>query len=369
MMSGKRLLDVVAVFNATRAVAYKHLGIRRSQFELYVRTSSLTRGIDGAGHSRNDASNAAYSFTQNATDAVKAKLDSTLETPDHKTAGREGQSVKGVEGIGQDHHYDRSQENSAADSKPNQDLKVRQDKQKNDPLAHGTIQFAHRGLRQAGTDAQNLSPEDAMRLQRRSEAQIPSEPAKPPTIETARVTGEGLEFGIEQEQDVFHQPPGSTAPVLSALPRFKIPKTEEDIQGGDPHIPQKINADVFYSSRKPPQDKFANQKVQENLPEEMINSLFHSKRVARLLGTRSTDTPNGMRPRGSRTYATRGSQFSQGSADLLGAHAEGSETGKGRGSDTESLKRLAADLAMDDSIELPVRTPVMPHNSRSGLIN
>jgi aarF domain-containing kinase len=369
MMSGKRLLDAVALFNATRAVAYNHLGIRRSQFELYARTSSLTRGIDRAGHFRKDVSNAASSSTQNATGAAKAKPNTTLDTPDHKTAEGEEQSAKGPEGIGQDQHYPRSQENSVADSTPDQDLEVRQDKTKNDPPTDGTIQFVHKGLRGAATDAQGLSPEDAMRLQRQSEAQIPSEPAEPPTAETFSATGDGPEFGVEQEQDVFHQPPGSTAPVLSALPRFKIPKTEEDVQGGDPHVPQKINADVFYSSRKPSRDNSTNQQSQEDLSEETISSLFHSKRVARLLGAKLMDTPGGIRPRGSRMYATRGSQFSERNADFAGAHAEGSETGKSPDSDGENLKRLAADLAMHDSIQPPVRTPVMLHSLRSGLIN
>jgi aarF domain-containing kinase len=367
-MSGKRLLDAVALFNVTRAVAYHHLSIRRSQIELYATTSSLARGIGQACHSTNNASNAVYSSTQDATGAAKAKPNSTLETLDQKIAD-EGQSVKAAENISQDHCYDMSQQNSMADSKLNQDLIVRQDKGKNNPPPDGMIQFVHSGLRQAGAYAQSFSPEDAMKLQRRSEAQIPSEPTKRPTAETCSGSGEGPEFGVEQEQDVFDQPPGSTAPVLSALPRFKIPKKEEDIQGGDPHIPQNIDADVFYSHTKPSQGKSANQKLQEDLPEEMISRLFHSKHVTGLLGTKSTNTPGGIRPRGSRTYATRRSQFSQGSTDLPRTHVEGFETGKGPDSDAESLKKFIADVAMDDSIKPHVRTPAILHNLRSGLIN
>jgi aarF domain-containing kinase len=271
----------------------------------------------------------------------------------------EGQYTKGTEGIEQDHHYDRSQENSVADSVPNQDLEVQQDKAKRYPLADGTIPSEHNGLGQAVIDAHDLSSEDAMKLQRQSEAQIPSEPAETPTADAFSTSGERSEFGIEQEQDVFYQPPDSAAPVLSALPRFKIPKTEEDVQGGDPHIPQKINADVFYSSRKLPGDDLAEQTdtAQEGPSEELMSSLFHSPRVARLLGTKSKNMPGGMRPKGSRMYATSRPKFVQRRADSSEARSGGSETGMGSESDAGSLKRLAADLSMDAQVEAIVSTP------------
>jgi hypothetical protein len=50
-------------------------------------------------------------------------------------------------------------------------------------------------------------------------------------------------------------------------------------------------------------------------------------------------------------------------------HVESFETGKGPDPDTESLKKLTADVAMDDSIEPHVRTPAILHNLRSELIN
>src|SRR5437762_2784878 len=160
MMSGKRLLDTVALFNVTRAVTYHHLSIRRSQFELYATTSSLARGIGQICNSTNNASSAVYSSTQDATGAAKAKPNSSLETFDQKTEEGEGQSVKAAENISQDHSYDMSQQNSMADSELNQDLIVRQDRGKNNPPPEGMIQFAHSGLRQASAYAQSFSPED-----------------------------------------------------------------------------------------------------------------------------------------------------------------------------------------------------------------
>lgn len=359
-MSGKRLLDAVAVFNATRAVAYNHFSIRQAQFELYASTSSLTRGRNRASGTRKDASNAAHSFKLSATTAAEAKPTRNSGTPSPKTVEGEGLSVKQDEGVRQDHHYERSQKNSVTDAVPHQDLEVKQDKAKTYPLADGTIPPEDSRLGQVATDAQGLSPEDAMMLQRQSEAQIPSRPAEPPTANTSTGPGgEDSEFGVEQEQDVFYQPPDSTAPVLSALPRFKIPKTEEDVQGGDPHIPQKINADVFYSSRKSSHDDLASQAdtAEEGPSKEIMSSLFHNPRVAGLLGIKSKNTPGGMRPKGSRMYATIRPKFDQGKADSSDARREGIETGKGSESEVESFKRLTDHLAMNAQIEPVVSAP------------
>lgn len=356
MMSGKRFLDAAAVFKATRTVAYNHFNIRRSQFELYVRTSSVTRGINRPGRTGTDISNAASSFLQSATGVTNANPNSSPETPEPKALEGEGQSVKGTEGIGQDHHYNRSQENSVTDSVPKQDLEVHQDKARNDPLANSMIPSKHRGLGQAIMDEQDLSSEDIMKLQWQSESQIPSQQAQQPTVKFFGTTGEVSEFGVEQEQDVFNQPSDSIGPVLSALPRFKIPKTEESIQGGHPHIPQKINSDVFYSSRQIAQDVLANQTIQDDPPEAIMGSLFHSPRVAKLLGTKSTNTAGGIRPKGSRMYTTSRPQFAQEEPDFVEARTGGSRTGKGSDSDAERLKKVAADLSRQPYMEPAVST-------------
>ena len=361
-MSGKRLLDAVAMFNATRAIAYHHFSIRQAQVKLYARTSSFTRGPNGASRASKDVSNAVHSSRQSTTAVVNAKQKSTPDTPDPKTVEGEGHAVRVTEGIAQDHHYERSQENSIIESVPTQDLGVQQERAKTYPLADGTVQSRHIGSGEAATDGRDLSSEDAMKLQRQSEAQIPSRAAEPPTGEAFSIgtalDGEGSEFGVEQDQDVFYQPPDSIAPVLSALPRVKIPKIEEDVQGGDPHIPQKINADVFYSSRKLSQDDLASQTdtAEDEPPNELMSSLFHSPRVARLLSTKSKNTPAGIRPTGSRTYATSRPIFAQRDPNSFKKRSDSSVTRKAPDSDAESLKRLAADLSMDAQMQQSVST-------------
>lgn len=45
IMSGKRLLDAIQLFNVAKSVAVKHLEVRQRQLDLFTRTSSLTKGI------------------------------------------------------------------------------------------------------------------------------------------------------------------------------------------------------------------------------------------------------------------------------------------------------------------------------------
>src|SRR5947209_885222 len=124
-MSGKRILDAIAVLNAARAVAYQHFTIRQSQLELYARTSSLTRGIlgNGAIQDRKDTYHATHTFSKSTNStAANSKPSSGSKTPNPQTVEGEGQPISRTEGLEQDHHYDRSQGNSVADSVPEQDL-------------------------------------------------------------------------------------------------------------------------------------------------------------------------------------------------------------------------------------------------------
>ena len=294
-MSGKRLLDVVAVLQASRAVAAKHLTIRREQIELFVRTSSLTKRFTAIPPQRWRADlGFAQSFTQSATAAKSASNTSDVPIED----GAQGIAREKEQGLQQDHHYARSEDNAATDSKPVEDLDVEQRKARRYPLADGTIPPEGGSV---GSDS-GLSAEEAMIAQRQSEQQIPARAAEPPVTESS--AGEdGPEFAIEQEQDVFYQPPDSASPVLSALPRVKLPKSAEDVQGGDPHIPQSMNADTFYSSTKPSQ-KAAKEQGSVDEQEEALGQLFHSPRAARMLGLKTKYMPGGRKPSDSRPFST-----------------------------------------------------------------
>ena len=327
-MSGKRILDAVALFNASRKVAAKHFDIRLSQVKLYGQTSSIVKALRAQG---------APSIA-----ATAARFASSQSPP-----------KSSQEGIQQDHFYNRSTENSTSDTPPTEEINVEQVQAERNPLPDGTIppqgspigQEINDGItfnkRPVGETAQHpvnaksndelsvkssnqssipdptskpLSSEQARRLQRQSEDQIPSRSAEPPSEATSE------DFGIEQEQDVFYQPPGTAKPVLSALPRLRVPKTENDIQEGDSHIPSGINADVYYSGAKHGEGA-------DEPTEEQLSKLFHSPKNAKLFAQKGKYAPGGVSARKFHTSRV--------------VREKTSDT------DTGSIKQLAADMAKD----------------------
>ncbi len=310
-MSGKRILDAIALLRATRNVAYTHLAIRLSQAELYSRTSSITKGL--AQRYPVTSSLVAQRFSQssykhNTNDSIPQE-DKHAAPPVH---------AKHEAAIQQDHHYKRSEDNTTGTVAGEPGMEVEQAKAKRYPFPDGTIPPSGTPIDQARGDPESASrrsvteharspldqnAEDAMSpassgkstiptpsaeplsaaearvAQRQSEDQIPARSAEPPSDSTP-------EFSIDQEKDVYYQPPGQANPVLSALPRVRVPKVENDVQGGDSHIPKDINADVYYSGAEP-----GDQTAEPT--EEQLSQLFHTPRAARLLGKKDKYMPGG----------------------------------------------------------------------------
>jgi aarF domain-containing kinase len=338
-MSGKRILDAVALLSAGRNVAAKHFKIRLSQVDLYNKTSSIGKAIRSRTERAAPAVyTSAQSFTSTASHAARRSHDTPIPAQENvadpnSAASKDGEPMS-------DHYYERSTENTAVDSDPQEELNVEQEKAKTEPTADGSIPSRDYPIKtspageetsnrrpitatnqdpletvatqeslKTTTSRQSLSSDEAKTLQRQSESQIPAQPAEPP---------ESSEFGVEQEQDVFYQPPGATSPVLSALPRMRVPKVEWDVQGGDPHIPGGINPDVYYSGRD-------SAEVSDEEPtEEMLSQLFHSSKVSRMLGNKGKPSPGGARA------------FHNTSRRLQESTNE-----------KEDIKRLAADMAKD----------------------
>lgn len=336
-MSGKRVLDAIALLRVSRNVAAKHFGIRFSQVELYSKTSSLVKLIQSRTTPGFAAPSQSFSQATNLAAHNKDHIPTDASVPASEPGSTD-------EGIKQDHHYDRSQQHATQDPVPEDDINITQAEASRRPLPDGTIPPENSPLGQEtgdpesynkiptaetgqhpvqGEEQGSLSPkasgessipdpagsplgsEEAKKLQRQYEGQIPAAPAKPPT-------GETDEFHIPQESDVFYQPEGQTEPVLSALPRVKVPKVENDVQAGDSHIKEDINADVYYAG--------ANKESEPD--EEALSQLFHSPKVSRLL-KKSVGSGKG---RQFHTYARLGQQSK---------------------SDQEEMKRLAADMAKD----------------------
>lgn len=418
-MAGKRILDAAALFNASRSIAAKHVNLRTQQFDVYSKTSSLATTVRSQTERVALTASAAVSLAKRLNEsgptystqasgvqaAEKNGRDSSV--PSHESVeGHRGHSAtrNGFE----DHFYNRSEDNSAVDPVPDHDLGVRQERSKRYPLPDGTIppDAAENGgshdvyntrstaeplkrpldLEREGIEPNSSArssiptlsesrktpePEEAKRLQRQSEFQIPSTSAETPAASAkdpnTPVDEFGEELGVDQEQDVFYRPSPSAPPVLSALPRVKIPRTTTTLQEGDEHLPNdRTNPDVFYHSDGTLSKKgsLSAQAVpeQDDPTEDIMKDLFHSPKVASVLGNkgrgRSSDsdfkltgagrTPidktglNEGKDRG--TFNVRLS--SQTSPEKPDQVLDGVNTGRSEGAH-EDIQKLAADVAKD----------------------
>lgn len=425
-MAGKRLLDAAALFSASRAVASKHLALRSSQLDVYSKTSSLVKGLknqtDRVSLTLKAASGLAQRF--DGPSVSYSTQASQASQPGQTQAGRGGARVPGndsvegrghqggaTEGLEQDHFYKKSESNTTAEPLPSGDLGIKQEKAKRYPLPDGTIPPAESDIGTFSRDedvynqrsrseptkqplagetdeseinfrpktsgrssiiepvstSSPLSADKAKKLQRQAEFQIPSRPAEPPT--TGSPGEESAELGIDQEKDVFYKRPTDATPVLSALPRVKVPKVTEDIQESDEHVQDaQINQDVFYSaSRKPNQVVPETQAVPEQHPpsEEIFSDIFHSPKVAKMLRGKGAkgETPKGLDIKAAKNTPVEHSNLSEGKdQDTFNVRTSGQNDAEipeqsvsgssspglsSEHSGSSEIHKLAADMARD----------------------
>lgn len=311
-MAGKRLLDAAKLFNVSRSVAKQHIVLRQQQWDVYSQTSSLARAVKAQTDRVTVTAGAAYELAkrfsesappspsqENASyDRVYPPPKSAVNVPRRGTVAGDGQrSAK--EGVEQDHHYQRSAANSTVETPPEGDLDVTQKKAERYSLPDGTIPTADlQGARDGrdtfnqrpdpesekrpmqedgfvpresgrssipvpGQDNETVSSLRARELQRQSEAQIPSQASN----------GQSSTQG----EDTFYARDESTSPGMSSLPRSKIPKHVEYLQGSDEHVTDKdIDQDVYYSA--------GGQAKPEGALEGINTGIFQSSQVARTLG-------------------------------------------------------------------------------------
>lgn len=428
-MAGMRLLDAAALFNASRAVASQHFTIRLKQLDGYSKTSTLARTLRKQTNSTAQAPPSfgprpsLNSYAASSRQTYSSKSGSAVgQIPSSESVQDTDQGNKGSEGLEQDHSY-RPQDNAVVDDVPNGELNVQQEKAKLHPLPDGTIlpekaatgktktdqdAYSQRSAteplkkptEQYGLPSKNLKPEssdqssipdpdtgiserpgvsskDARILQRQSESQIPSKAGEPPRKEAYEVRAfpsqEGPEIGVNQERDTFYRAPDSASPVLSALPRFKLPKNVGDFQGGDSHLKEDVNADVFYSSddkeglASAPEQESSQQPDEPS--EEMVNQIFHSPRVARILGSKgqfgNLKPKNTGSTRRKSTLAGQGNDLSATSTRNggLGVSSSTSDSGfkstRGPKHEQDDIAKLAVDIQKD--------AQTVPHVSKSSI--
>ncbi|KAL8838105.1 MAG: hypothetical protein Q9176_005310 [Flavoplaca citrina] len=412
-MSGKRFLDTVALWKASKSVASKHAALRTHQFEAYQKTSSLAKAVRG----QTDR----VTLTVNAASALAGRVQQSSEAystqPSSQDPGRLSpkipssdsvQSPRGTpvvkEGLPQDHFYAKSEQNSTEQSLPQHDIGVKQESAQRYPLPDGTIppvgsdldssmsnkatfstsqqtepqkiplnkehsqtessiepsSSGETSIPDPSNKPTSLLPDEARKLQREAENQIPSRAAEtqPP------------ELGVGQEQDVFYTPSLKTDRVFSALPRVKLPKITVDEQNSLSRVSDKgLNQDVFYSSASSNQEQAMpeHQSIprQNEASEEMYSELFQSPKVAKMLSGRPkpTDSFKGLNLEGAKQATMQGSNSPPGGDPESfnvrpTAKAENESLKTQRSSDPpapshnsskEDTQTLAADIASDTS--------------------
>ncbi|RMY57648.1 hypothetical protein D0863_12555 [Hortaea werneckii] len=210
-MAGRRLIDAAKLFGASGNVAKQHLAVRRQQWDVYSRTSTLAKAV------------------KNQTDRVTVTAAAAIELA--KKFNETGPSWQ-------------QQRRAETEKPPRPSAGENVTRSKHD-TAYGPETVPN----DAG------SSHHKRELQRRAESQIPSQTADAqPTTE--RVGGE----------DTFSERPESASPGLSSLPRSKLPKhADEQPVAGQPeepflepeagqrpdpqNVPQDVNVDVFSSPR------------------------------------------------------------------------------------------------------------------------
>jgi aarF domain-containing kinase len=230
-MAGRRLVDAAKLFNASKSIAQKHIALRSQQYDLFTQTSSLAKAVKNQTDRVTLTAAAAIAlsqrFNQEAPSYAKAAQPATdipRKETTQKTPGTDDAHVQ--EGLEQDHHYARSGENTAVRPPPDGELHVEQNEAQRRPLPDGTIPSGGLTLEQQEKGQDTFS--------RRPVSEAPKEP----------LDGNGLE------------------PVESTKSTIPLP--------GQP-------AGASTS-------KFSDTSVQDDLPEGINTDVFHSKRVARMLG-------------------------------------------------------------------------------------
>jgi aarF domain-containing kinase len=341
-MSGRWLLDAAALLKASRGVASRHAALISASVDTYTKTSSLARAVVKAASAPPQRPNEAA--PQHSTIAENLPANGPIPS---KPSVEGSRNDTRCEGLRQDHFYEKSGANSAAEPASHGDLSVRQEQAARSPLPDGTIPPCDSSIGtyptgngtfskadgaapakgpmgesggQSGSDVSGdgtgktpdpaangayLSAEKARGLRRQAGSQIPSQAGQGPLEESSIGDGDApveAELEVDQEKDVYYTASPDAATILSSLPRVRLPETADNTQESDEHLPDSgMNQDVFYSHNPHASDKAIHQeRAEDPLSDDVYKQLFQGSRIARMLKGKgkSKATSQGLNVRG-----------------------------------------------------------------------
>jgi aarF domain-containing kinase len=328
-MAGRRFVDAAKLFSASKSVASKHIALRSSQLDAFNKTSTVAKAVKNQTDRFTLTAAAAIELSKRFSEeapsyARKAAQQATSTSPSARhediprkdTVRRDAPVDVKEEGLQQDHHYDRSEHSTAVRPPPEGELEVEQKEAPRRPLPDGTIPTGNVTLEQEerGQDTFSERPipeapkeplveeqkeprreDEGIRPVESDESTIPL-PGKPrgdasaaaesipshandlqPPNKSSRI--QNLEAG--HDRDVFYARSVETKQAPPTQPRTQLPKHTGTEQASNEHVDDKqLNQDVFYARDA---SKQATAK-EEDIPEGINTDIFHSTRVAQMLG-------------------------------------------------------------------------------------
>lgn len=223
-MAGKRLLDAAQFLGAAKSISGKHIAARRQQLDVYTRTSSLTEGLREKGNTLIVTAQAASAIFQRFNEAPHPS-SSDAETSGYSQTAQQARQNAAQYG-----------QNAGR------------------PFTNGT--------KEGNNNVEVGKPRD------QSAQRVPQEQA------VHDVDGKPDDLIISQAQETFYRPSQTSILVPSSIPELKLPAATSTKQQVTQHdVDKDINPDVFHSQTSEP----------EGPPDEVLQSVFHSPRVANLL--------------------------------------------------------------------------------------
>lgn len=259
-MTGRRILDVAAVFKAARGVASKHVASRAHQLGVFSKTSTLAKAVQSqtdrvtltvkaASALANRFNGPAPQYPTRASKPVTTPKNSPIPNGVEIEVVSEG--TKEVDESTKNHLYKRSEENTTAEPLVADRLNVKQEEANRHP-------FSNESVRPTGAVV-NASAREG-----EASSKTPKEVIEPSDKEKQR-----------------REP--------SPLRRMQVPnKIEDSHQNHDLVADNQTNQDVLYSSdptnheQAVPEGQAAPEQDQPS--SEAFSEIFHSPRVARMLG-------------------------------------------------------------------------------------
>ena len=307
-MSGKRLLDSLALLKASSAVVSKHIALRRQQVNVYERTSSIARVVKNQIEWE---SSIVKSIPGNAfqREISQTNVDANITPLENKS------------GLDKDRNYEKPETNTNAQLLPVGELSIQREKGTSQFLRDGALppikpinngSGVHNrtssdlsrpglgrgasisndeGIKKAlqlvspvrdvipvpGIQSALLNPDGGRDLQKRTEKDIPSNFA-----EAQPVSSQVL-------QDVFYTSTQKKSQVSSSLPSAKLPMaTEDTTELNGPFTSNLLNQDVLYSTvikkaNETPIPEGQAVPKQQQPSDEMFSEIFHGSPVAKML--------------------------------------------------------------------------------------